>query len=72
MNDESNKTVPRPIAPLPPRKPMNEEQVAALLAAAGSRKHDRAYLDSWDEQVAEYRQKLREEAELEYAEEREK
>lgn len=65
MNDKPKEDTPRPIAPLPPRKPMTEEQIAALFAAAGSRKNDRAYLDSWELDVAEYRRQVQEEYERE-------
>ena len=57
---------PRPIAPLPPYKPLTDEQIARLRAAAGSRKDDHEYMESGRQQVAEYRRQLQEEWEREH------
>ncbi|MBC8143724.1 MAG: hypothetical protein H7Y38_20025 [Armatimonadetes bacterium] len=65
MNDKPNENAPRPIAPLPPHKPLTDEQMAALVAAAGRRKNDRHYLDTWEDDVAEYRRQVQEEYERE-------
>jgi hypothetical protein len=51
---------------------LTDEQVKELLAAAGRRKEDSAYLESWDEGIAEYRRRLQEELEQELSQKKTK
>jgi hypothetical protein len=60
--DEASRDVPPviEIAPLPPLTGDPADRRARLLAAIGSRKGDRAYLDSLEQEAAAYRRSIQE------------